>query len=143
MTETPKSRPWKEFLSEMLQDPDFAAAYYEMEPEFQVARQIIRLRLEQGLTKQELAERVGIRQSSISRLENASVKPSLGFQPCDCLRPACGKVPHLCKVGLQAPRPGPFGNRPGGLLCPTIAPFPPMSSVAAGSCLDNEAIDDY
>jgi hypothetical protein len=38
MVEYPPSRPWDEFLKERLQDPAFATAYYEMEPEFQAAR---------------------------------------------------------------------------------------------------------
>jgi DNA-binding XRE family transcriptional regulator len=73
------TKSYKEFLKEQLRDPKFSAAYYELEPEFQVAREVIRLRLEKGLTQKELAELVGTKQSGISRLENASVKPSLGF----------------------------------------------------------------
>ena len=73
------TKSYGEFLKEQLRDPEFAAAYYELEPEFQVAREVIRLRLEKGLTQKELAELVGTKQSGISRLENASVKPSLGF----------------------------------------------------------------
>ena len=73
------TKSYKEFLKEQLCDPEFAAAYYELEPEFQVAREVIRLRLKKGLTQKELAELVGTKQSGISRLENASIKPSLGF----------------------------------------------------------------
>ena len=72
-------RLFEDYLAERLRDPAFAAAYRELEPEFQVAREVIRLRLERGLTQEQLAERVGTRQSGISRLENASGKPSLGF----------------------------------------------------------------
>lgn len=77
--EYPSSRPWDEFLKERLQDSTFATAYYEMEPEFQAAREVIRLRLAQGLSQKELAGRVGTHQASISRLERASYKPNLGF----------------------------------------------------------------
>jgi transcriptional regulator with XRE-family HTH domain len=73
------TKSYKEFLKEQLRNPEFAAAYYELEPEFQVAREVIRLRLEKGLTQEELAELVGTKQSGISRLENASVKPTFGF----------------------------------------------------------------
>ena len=79
MAEYAPSRPWDEFLQEQLQDPAFAQAYYEMEPEFQAAREVLRLRLAAGLTQKELAERVGTQQASISRLERASYKPNLGF----------------------------------------------------------------
>ena len=77
--EYPPSRPLDEFLKKRLQDPAFATAYYEMEPEFQAAREVIRLRLAQGLSQKELAGRVGTHQASISRLERASYKPNLGF----------------------------------------------------------------
>ncbi|MCK4470980.1 MAG: hypothetical protein KAW49_04260 [Anaerolineae bacterium] len=50
------TKSYREFLKEQLRDPEFAAAYYELEPEFQVAREVIRLRLEKGLTQEELAE---------------------------------------------------------------------------------------
>jgi len=73
------TKSYREFLKEQLRNPEFAAAYHELEPEFQVAREVIRLRLEKGLTQKELAELVGTKQSGISRLENASIKPSLGF----------------------------------------------------------------
>ena len=70
---------WQDYLAERLQDQAFAKAYYDLEPEFQVAQEVIRLRLKRGWTQKELAERVGTKQSGISRLENASIKPSLAF----------------------------------------------------------------
>jgi transcriptional regulator with XRE-family HTH domain len=70
---------WQDYLAEKLQDQTFAKAYHELEPEFQVAREVIRLRLKRGWTQKELAERAGTKQSGISRLENASIKPSLAF----------------------------------------------------------------
>jgi transcriptional regulator with XRE-family HTH domain len=62
-----------------MQDPAFAEAFHEMEPEFQAAREVIRLRLDQGLTQKELAERIGTQQASISRLEQAAYKPNVAF----------------------------------------------------------------
>jgi len=75
----PPFRPIDEFWDERMKDPEFVAALQEMEPEFQAAREVLRLRLAQGLTQKELAERIGARQASISRLERASYKPNLGF----------------------------------------------------------------
>ena len=72
-------RPMDEFWDEQMQDPEFVAALQEVEPEFQAAREVLRLRLAAGLTQKELAERVGTQQASISRLERASYKPNLGF----------------------------------------------------------------
>ena len=79
MTEHPPSRPWDEFLKERMQDPAFAEVSREMEPEFQAAREVMRLRLDQGLTQKELAERIGTQQASISRLERAAYKPNVAF----------------------------------------------------------------
>jgi transcriptional regulator with XRE-family HTH domain len=62
-----------------MRDPEFAAAYRALEPEFQVAREVIRLRLQQGLSQGELAQMAGTRQPNISRLERATSNPSLRF----------------------------------------------------------------
>lgn len=75
----PPFQSMDEFWNERMKDAEFAAAVREMEPEFQAAREVLRLRLAQGLTQKELADRVGTKQASISRLERASYKPNLGF----------------------------------------------------------------
>jgi len=75
----PPGYDMEEFWKEQMKDPEFAAAYRELEPEFQAAREVIRLRLARGLTQKELAEKVGTKQASISRLERAVGKPSLRF----------------------------------------------------------------
>ncbi len=69
----------KEDVVERMHDPDFAAAYEALEPEFQVARQVMALRLQQGLTQKELAQQIGTKQSGISRLESMEQLPSLSF----------------------------------------------------------------
>ncbi len=61
--------------AEQMRDPEFRAAAEELEPAYQVAR----LRIIRGLTQQELAEKVGTKQSSIARLENGKRPPSLSF----------------------------------------------------------------
>ena len=75
----PPYQPMDAFWNERMKEPEFVAALQEMEPEFQAAKEVLRLRLAQGLTQQELAERIGTKQASISRLERASYKPNLGF----------------------------------------------------------------
>lgn len=64
-----------DWLSEQIQDEEFRKEYERLAPGFQVAK----LRMLRGLTQQELAERVGTHQSSISRLENGEREPSLPF----------------------------------------------------------------
>ena len=57
-------------------DPAFRAARQELKPEFEFRRKLIEARAAAGLTQHELAERIGTKQSSISRLENGDAEPS-------------------------------------------------------------------
>jgi transcriptional regulator with XRE-family HTH domain len=66
-------------IAEWKKDPEFARAYEERAPDFEVARAVILRRRELGLTQAQLAERVGTKQASISRLENATGHPSVSF----------------------------------------------------------------
>ncbi len=68
----PKFEDWE---AEKIKDPDFLAAAEELEPSYQVAR----LRMLRGLTQAQLAEMVGTRQPSITRLENSTSAHSLSF----------------------------------------------------------------
>jgi DNA-binding XRE family transcriptional regulator len=63
----------------LLSDETTKAEYDALEPIYDVTREIIRLRLEKGLTQKDLAEIVGTKQSAISRLESGSSNPSLEF----------------------------------------------------------------
>ncbi len=64
--------------SEMLKnDPEYAGAYAEMKDEFQFAGELIRARIRAGLTQQQVAEKMGTRQSTVARLESGSAMPSL------------------------------------------------------------------
>jgi len=66
---------FEDWEAEQMRDPEFRAAAEELEPAYQVAR----LRIIRGLTQEELAEKVGTKQSSIARLENGKRPPSLSF----------------------------------------------------------------
>lgn len=57
----------------------FRKAYKESKLEYQIARALIKARLEQGMTQKELAKRLKTKQSVISRVENAKTVPSLSF----------------------------------------------------------------
>ena len=67
----------KEYKTEKMKNPEFAKAYNEMEPEMNVIRAIIDARISQNITQKELAERTGIAQTEISRLENGTRNPSI------------------------------------------------------------------
>ena len=70
---------FKEDLQERLKDPKFAREYKALEPEYEIIKQIIQSRSEQNITQKELADRIGIKQSNISRLESGNYNPSLEF----------------------------------------------------------------
>lgn len=63
----------------LLSDLEIQDEYDKLEPIYELTREIIRLRIEKGLTQMQLAELVGTKQSAISRLENGSCNPSIEF----------------------------------------------------------------
>ena len=67
----------KEYKANRMKNPDFAKAYEEVQPEMNVIRAIIDARISQNMTQKELAERTGIAQTEISRLENGTRNPSI------------------------------------------------------------------
>lgn len=64
---------------QLLKNPAFKKAYEESELEYQIARALIKARIEKGLTQKQLADKLQTRQSVISRVENAKTVPSLSF----------------------------------------------------------------
>ena len=70
---------FKDHLKEQLKDPDFRSEYEALEPEYEIIRQIILARNESNMTQKELAERAGIKQGNISRLERGTYNPSLSL----------------------------------------------------------------
>lgn len=70
---------FREYFAPKLEDPEFRRGVEELDPEYEIIRQIIAARKELGLTQAELAERTGIRQSNLSRLESGNYNPSLAF----------------------------------------------------------------
>jgi len=68
---------FKDHLKEQLKNPEFKSEYEALGSEYEIIRQIIEARSELNLTQKELAERTGIKQSNISRLERGTYTPSL------------------------------------------------------------------
>ncbi|MBQ6480506.1 MAG: helix-turn-helix transcriptional regulator [Anaerolineaceae bacterium] len=68
---------YRERLIRDLKDPDFRKEWDALEPEFQIAEMIINARIENSLTQKELAERSGVGQASLSRIETGSVSPDI------------------------------------------------------------------
>ena len=67
----------KEYKNNRMKDPEFSKVYEEIQPEMNVIRAIIDARISQNMTQKELAEKTGIAQTEISRLENGTRNPSI------------------------------------------------------------------
>jgi transcriptional regulator with XRE-family HTH domain len=63
--------------AKLLADPDIRHHYDQITPEFEAARQMIRLRRELNLTQQQLADKSGVKQSQIARIETGKHSPRL------------------------------------------------------------------
>lgn len=70
---------WREHKKQLMKDPEFRKEYEALEPEYQLAAALIRLRLSKGLTQEELARILNTKQASIARLESGSSLPSLSM----------------------------------------------------------------
>lgn len=70
---------YQDLKKKLLKDKEIKREYDLLEPEFRVIRQIIELRLKKKLTQKELAEKIGTKQSAISRFERGFVNPSISF----------------------------------------------------------------
>lgn len=70
-------RNFKEPLSEQTNNADFKREYDQLQPEFAIIQAMLDARKAAGLTQKDLAERTGIAQADISKLENGNANPSL------------------------------------------------------------------
>lgn len=68
---------YKSLKNKLLTDPEIAKEYQSLEPEYKLIREIIKLRIDKGLTQNQLAKMVGTKQSAISRLESGSYNPTI------------------------------------------------------------------
>lgn len=70
-----KHLDFESWEKEALKDPKFKAEYERQQPEFA----LIRARIEKGMTQEELARKIGTKQSVISRFESGRANPSVAF----------------------------------------------------------------
>ncbi|VYT84417.1 Antitoxin HigA [Eggerthella lenta] len=66
-----------EYHAEQMKDPEYAAEYERLQPEYDIIDAIIAARAEENLTQRELAERCGMKQSAFARLESGNANPTL------------------------------------------------------------------
>ncbi len=63
----------------LLKNPQFRKIYKETRLEREIARALIRARIEKRLTQTQLAKKLKTKQSVISRVESGQTTPSLSF----------------------------------------------------------------
>ena len=68
---------FEEDLKERLKDPEFKKAWEKTEPEYLLARQLIKKRLEAKMSQRQLAKKLKTSQAVISRIETMSGNPTL------------------------------------------------------------------
>jgi DNA-binding XRE family transcriptional regulator len=74
---SPIGTDFREYLEARRRDPEYAAIEAELAPLEALARILIAYRIEQGLTQEALAHRVGTSKTAICRLESGQHKPSV------------------------------------------------------------------
>lgn len=72
-------RTFDDMLEKQMKDEEFKKEYEAIQPELDVIRAIVDARISQNLTQRELAERTGINQADISKLENGTRNPSVNL----------------------------------------------------------------
>lgn len=75
----PKLISFENWEMELMKDPEYKRLSNELEPQFQIARQMIGARLKQNITQEELAKKINTGQAVISRLESMNSKPSISL----------------------------------------------------------------
>lgn len=67
---------WDELRDELLSDPEVKAEYDALEEEFRVIGELIQARQKRKMTQAQLAEKTGMKQAAIARLESGKANPS-------------------------------------------------------------------
>ncbi len=65
------------YLEKQLENPEFRKEWDDLDPEYNMIQAIIDARKKSHLTQKQLAERTGIDQSDISKLETGNANPTL------------------------------------------------------------------
>ena len=66
-------------LEEELKNPEFQKEWNALEPEFNIIQAMVTARKNSHLTQKELAQKTGINQADISKLENGNANPTLSL----------------------------------------------------------------
>lgn len=68
---------WDEYKQKKFQNPEFKQAYEELEVEYAIMNEMLKLRGEASMSQNQLSQKTGITQPDISKLENGKANPSI------------------------------------------------------------------
>ncbi|MBK5273667.1 MAG: helix-turn-helix transcriptional regulator [Desulfuromonadales bacterium] len=71
MKKTEPTKSHKKMVEEWKNDPEFNAAYNELDTEFNLLRELLLARQKTGLTQAQVAEKMGTKPPAVTRLETA------------------------------------------------------------------------
>jgi DNA-binding XRE family transcriptional regulator len=75
--DTRKMKTHKEFHAELMKKPGYKEAYDALEVEFTIYDCIIEARKKEDLTQKQLAQKAGITQSALARIESGRISSTL------------------------------------------------------------------
>ena len=82
------------FLKKQMKNKEFKKEYNELEGEFELAKEIIKMRINADLTQKQLAELAGTSQPAIARLESGNYK-NLSLSSLRKIGKALGAIPEI------------------------------------------------
>lgn len=71
-------KSYSDYRRKALQNPDLKETYDTLEAEYRLASSLIRARIQKKLTQQQLADKAGVTQNTITRLESGTTNPTIG-----------------------------------------------------------------
>jgi len=68
-----------QYLKKQLKDPEFKKEWEALEPQRELKKRLIELRMKKKISQKEIAEKAGTHQSSIARFERGEYSPTISF----------------------------------------------------------------
>ncbi len=82
-------KEWNKLKKDLLKNQDFRKEYLALEPEYRLAAQLIEARQAKNMSQVELAQKAGVKQAYIARVESGSTNPT--FSSLSKIAKALGK----------------------------------------------------
>ncbi|MBI4317511.1 MAG: helix-turn-helix domain-containing protein [Chloroflexi bacterium] len=68
---------FKDLFRIHLEDSEFAGHWHEVQPSFAAGDVLLKMRMDYGLTQQQLADKVGVKRAYIARVESGDANPTV------------------------------------------------------------------